>query len=86
MRIKQEHKNRRALGAVKQSIDVKSCIVINVKQEGIWLDARKNFPTSGGDIRMRLWGLSSFLKIFKTKIRSVWLFKIVLRLAEALAK
>lgn len=52
MRIEQEHRNRRALGAVKQSTDVRSCIVINVKQEGIWLDARKNFPTSGGDIRM----------------------------------
>ena len=35
---------------------------------------------------MRLWDLSSFLKSFKNKIRSVWLFKIVLRLAEALAK
>lgn len=45
VRIKQERKNRRALGAVKQSIDGKSRVVINVKQEGIWLDARKNFPT-----------------------------------------
>lgn len=45
MRIEQGHKNRRALGAVKQRIDGKSCVVINVKQEGIWLDARKNFPT-----------------------------------------
>ena len=35
---------------------------------------------------MRLWDLSSFLKSFKNKIRSVWLFKIALRLAEALAK
>ena len=35
---------------------------------------------------MRLWDLFSFLKSFKNKIRSVWLFKIVFRLAEALAK
>ena len=35
---------------------------------------------------MRLWDLSSFLKSFKNQIRSVWLFKIALRLAEALAK
>ena len=31
MRGKQEHKYRRTLGAVKQGIDGKSCIVINVK-------------------------------------------------------
>ena len=31
MRVKQEHKYRRALGAVRQSIDGKTCIVINVK-------------------------------------------------------
>ena len=35
MRVKQEHKYRRALGAVKQGIDGKSCIVINVKVKSV---------------------------------------------------
>lgn len=29
---------------MKQNIDARSCFVIHVKEEGIWLDARKDFP------------------------------------------
>lgn len=42
MRIKQEHENSRALGAVKPSVGAKSCVVIRVKQEGLGLEASKD--------------------------------------------